>query len=67
MGTEPIDIKAMVEITLLEPPDLYVGLTRTYLEPGTRPGGEPVKIDAHRPWKLRGVFHILRARQVTQS
>ena len=67
MGTEPIDIKAMVEITLLKPPDLYIGLTRTYLEPGTLPGGEPVKIDAHSPWKLRGVFHILRARQVTQS
>jgi len=53
MGTEPIDIKAMVEITLLEPPDVYVGLTRTYLEPGTLPGGEPVNIDANSPWKLR--------------
>jgi hypothetical protein len=36
------------------PPDDKAKRTRTYLEPGTLPGGEPVKIDAHSPWKLRG-------------
>jgi hypothetical protein len=47
MGQMPIDIKASVEIALTEPPSAYVGLKRTYVEPSTLPGGEPISLEAY--------------------
>lgn len=47
MGQTPIDIKASAEISITEPPSVYVGLKRTYLEPSTLPGGEPVAVEAY--------------------
>ena len=47
MGQAPIDIKASVEIAITEPPSAYVGLKRTYLEPSTLPGGEPIAVEAY--------------------
>ena len=47
MGQTPIDIKASVEIAITEPPSVYVGLKRTYLEPSELPGGEPIAVEAY--------------------
>jgi hypothetical protein len=47
MGQAPIDIKASVEIAIIEPPSVYVGLKRTYLEPSSLPGGEPIAVEAY--------------------
>lgn len=45
-GTEPVDINAYATISLLDPPDAFVEFIRTYVEPSTLPGGEPVKVEA---------------------
>ena len=47
MGQAPIDIEASVEIAIMEPPSVYVGLKRTYLEPSSLPGGEPIAVEAY--------------------
>jgi len=47
MGQTPVDIKASVEIAITEPPSAYVGVKRTYLEPSTLPGGEPIGLEAY--------------------
>ena len=40
MGTEPVGINANVEIAVLEQPDAYVFITRTYDEPTSLAGGK---------------------------
>jgi hypothetical protein len=51
-GTEPVDINAHASISLLDPPDMFVEFTRTYVEPSTLPGGEPIKVEAFPTCKL---------------
>ncbi len=44
-GAEPVDVNAEASISLLEPPDAFVVFTRTYVEPSTLHGGEPIKLE----------------------
>ena len=39
-GKEPVEINANVEIAMLDPPDVYVFITRTYAEPTSLAGGK---------------------------
>lgn len=40
MGKEPVEVNANVEISVVEPPDAYVFITRTYVEPSSLAGGK---------------------------
>jgi len=40
MGKEPVQVNAKVEISVTEPPDAYVFVTRTYVEPSSLAGGK---------------------------
>jgi hypothetical protein len=40
MGTEPVQVNANVEISVVEPPSAYVFITRTYVEPTSLAGGK---------------------------
>jgi hypothetical protein len=40
MGKEPVQVNAKVEISVTEPPDVYVFVTRTYVEPSSLAGGK---------------------------
>ena len=40
MGKEPVEVNAKVEISLVEPPNAYVFITRTYVEPSSLAGGK---------------------------
>jgi hypothetical protein len=40
LGKEPVEVNANVEISVLEPPDAYVFITRTYVEPSSLAGGK---------------------------
>ena len=51
-GTQPVDVNAYATISLLDPPDAFVELTRTYVEPSGLPGGEPVKVEAYPTCRL---------------
>ncbi len=39
-GKEPVEVNANVEISVVEPPDAYVFITRTYVEPSALAGGK---------------------------
>lgn len=39
-GQEPVQVNAKVEISVVEPPDAYVFITRTYVEPSSLAGGK---------------------------
>ena len=40
MAKEPVQVNAKVEISVVEPPDAYVFVTRTYVEPSSLAGGK---------------------------
>jgi hypothetical protein len=40
MAKEPVQVNAKVEVSVVEPPDAYVFITRTYVEPSSLAGGK---------------------------